>query len=559
MAGQIKARTLKVPITNVYAKGDYCAQLQLGKPAQRVNLILDTGSSTLVVKQSDVKQSVVKKSDVKQSLESQSLKNQSAYRPQDDSLLTPTSLAQEVNYGIGGWDGPVVTTRVVLCEKSCEENCQEPRESRCEERGEDEAHQPLVLESCHLAIVSGVKQQQTFGDADGILGLGYHHLNKSYDLKSYLERHNHSPAITYPWPFANTKAKNHSQSDTKAKSSCQSDVESRSTINNESKSQSDVESQSAVKSGSQSSSKSKQKAAPFSSEDLKQFKQFLWQQPEQDLVPYFTALEEHGLTANKCALYSRRSSIHVTNTALTPQQLANDPLNQGWLILGDAEQHTELYQGNFRTIRVDHDIYYNVTLTSIRVGSQAVIPAPALDEKYRKNYYSNAIVDTGASAIALTEPLYRAMLASLEAISPQFAPLIAPFKEIAAQETGIDASLLDLSQWPDISFTFIGDIKDDVSDVEAVEGDSLDTDKSIETKSIETRSHQRQEVSIVCKPESYWQLNAPSEGRACFKILSQLPDWPNQTLLGLPLLNDHLVIFDRSVHKTGVIRFAESE
>ncbi|WP_394147240.1 pepsin-like aspartic protease [Shewanella atlantica] len=526
MDGQIKARTLKVPITNVYAKGDYCAQLQLGKPPQRVNLILDTGSSTLVVKQgvvkqSDVKQSLESQSLESQSLESQSLKNQSAYRPEDDKLLTPTSLAQEVNYGIGGWDGPVVTTRVAIYEENCqepeenkcEENCQEPRESTCEESGEDEAHRPLVLESCHLAIVSSVKQQQTFADADGILGLGYHHLNKSYDLKAYLERHHHSPAVTYPWPFADAKAKDHSQSDTK--SNCQSDVKS------------------------QSSSKDKQKAEPsFSSEDLKQFKHFLWQQPEQDLIPYFTALEEHGLTANKFALYSRRSSIHVSNTAFTPKQLADDPLNQGWLILGDAEQHTELYRGNFRTIKVDHDIYYNVTLTSIRVGNQAVIPAPALEEQYRKNYYSNAIVDTGASAIALTEPLYLAMLASLEAISPTFAPLIAPFKEIAAQETGIDASLLDLSQWPEITFSFIGDIKDDVG--------ALDAGIS-------------REVSIVCKPESYWQLNAPSEGRACFKILSQLPNWPNQTLLGLPLLNDHLVIFDRSVHITGVIRFAEQK
>ncbi|ABV38171.1 conserved hypothetical protein [Shewanella sediminis HAW-EB3] len=514
MAGQIKARTLKVPITNVYAKGDYCAQLRLGSQAQRANLILDTGSSTLVVKQSAVKQNVVNHSVV----------NQNAYHPQDDNLLTVTSLAQEVNYGIGGWDGPVVTTRVALCEESCED------EMAFDKRLPHLhlARQPLVLDACPLAIVSSVKQQQTFGDADGILGLGYHHLNRSYDLKAYLESHQYSPAVTYPWPFADAI----SLSDTKGKSDCQS------TINNESKRQSDT------KAKSKTDNKNKKKTElPFSSEDLKQFKQFLWQQPEQDLIPYFTALEEHGLTANKFAFYSRRSSIHVTNGDLSPQQLANDPLNRGWLILGGGEEHTELYQGDFHTIRVDHDIYYNVTLTSIRVGDQPPIPAPALDEKYRKNYYSNAIVDTGASAIALTEPLYRALLKSLAAISPKFVPLIAPFKEISAQERGIDASLLDLSQWPDITFTFLGDMDGDLD----------------ENKAAGTQNSDRQAVSIVCRPESYWQLNAPGEGKACFKLLSQLPNWPNQTLLGLPLLNDHLVIFDRSVHKTGVIRFAKQK
>lgn len=521
-----KARTLKVPLTNVYAKGDYSAQLQLGSQAQRVNLILDTGSSTLVVKQSTLNQGVV---------------NQSAYRPQDDSLLTATSLAQEVNYGIGGWDGPVVTTRVTISEEKCEDEIAfDKRQPHLHL-----AHQPLVLDACPLAIVSSVKQQQTFGDADGILGLGYHHLNKSYDLKTYLESHKHSPAVTYPWPWPFADDKDNCQIAIN-KSNSQSNTDD----NNHNKTQ-----------------------PAFSSEDLKQFKQFLWQQPEQDLIPYFTSLEEHGLIANKFAFYSQRSSIHVTNGDLSPQQLANDPLNQGWLILGGGEEHTELYQGEFHTIRVDHDIYYNVTLTSIRVGEQAPIPAPALETKYRKNYYSNAIIDTGASAIALTEPLYQAMLTSLKAISPTFAPLIAPFKAISAQETGINASLLDLSQWPDITFTFVGDtdvsinrdlnedaVIRDGTDISDSTDKSPDTDNNVGTdKCVETLSRSQQAVSIVCRPESYWQLNAPIEGKACFKILSQLPNWPNQTLLGLPLLNDHLVIFDRSVHKTGVIRFAKQK
>ena len=80
---------LKLPITNVYAKGDYCATFHLGSNQTPVNLILDSGSSTLVVK--DEK-----------------------YQAHVDKNLTPTAIAQEVNYGIGGWNGSVVHTSISI-------------------------------------------------------------------------------------------------------------------------------------------------------------------------------------------------------------------------------------------------------------------------------------------------------------------------------------------------------------------------------------------------------------------------------------------------------------
>ncbi len=41
---------LRMPMSNVFGKGDYSVTLHLGSEKSPVNLLLDTGSSTLVVK-----------------------------------------------------------------------------------------------------------------------------------------------------------------------------------------------------------------------------------------------------------------------------------------------------------------------------------------------------------------------------------------------------------------------------------------------------------------------------------------------------------------------------
>ncbi len=43
-------KPLRLPITNVHGKGDYTAVIHIGSEQKPVNLLLDTGSSTLVVK-----------------------------------------------------------------------------------------------------------------------------------------------------------------------------------------------------------------------------------------------------------------------------------------------------------------------------------------------------------------------------------------------------------------------------------------------------------------------------------------------------------------------------
>lgn len=405
-----KPAAIKIKISNIYAKGDYTAEIFIGSESSPVNLIIDTGSSTLVVK------------------------NQH-YQAQFDKKLTPTSLAQEVNYGIGGFNGPVIKTNITI--------------------GHD--NQSLSLTNATLALVTDKKQQQTFADADGILGLAYHHLNKGFVMDK----------PTYPWPYTDKSA------------------------------------------------------------DLKAFKKFLWQHQEQDILPYFTELEQHNLCANKFAFYSKRSSIHHQQAPLTIEDKKQDPQNQGYLILGGGEEQTDLYKGKFESIKVTHDVYYNVELVSVQVANNPPIIAPPLDDDHKKAYLTNAIIDTGAGGIVLTNALYQQIIKELIATNASFEALLAPFTDIEAQEVGIDANLLTLTQWPTITFTFIGE--------------------------------HNNKINLCCQPHTYWQINTPSYGKACFRLLSQLPQWPNQSIIGLPLLNNYYVVFDRTEDKTGVIKFAKQQ
>lgn len=256
--------------------------------------------------------------------------------------------------------------------------------------------------------------------------------------------------------------------------------------------------------------------------------------------------------------------------------LGQDPLNQGWLILGGGEEHTELYQGEFKTIAVIENKYYNVNLLGLSIGDNEMIPslltqaqqqAQAANELTHEappssalchngqhlhthgvhicdtlRGQSNAIIDTGASAIVLTRHLFDAMKQALDAINPLFTEQIAPFSEIAFQQTGIDMETLQLELWPDLTFYFIGPR----SELHAAP-----------TCSDPCCPPGCEPVSIRVTPQHYWQINTPTKGKACFKLLSQLPNWPNQSILGLPLMSGYYVIFDRSVDDKGVIRFAE--
>ncbi|NKF49864.1 A1 family peptidase [Shewanella sp. WXL01] len=479
---------LALPLVNIYAKGGYCVTFEIGSEKTPVNLIVDTGSSTLVV-------------------------GQLAYKPENDTSLTATPYAQAVKYGLGGWDGPLVHTDVTISNNVFS----------------------ITLEQCPLAIVSIMEQRKTFAQANGILGLAYRQLNPGYDLTEYLTEEGHDPAVTYPWPFAEPG------------SVCPHE-HSEIQIAHEQKQEQSNNANAQVEAA--------QCDDAFSSNDLARFKAFLREQPEQDIIPYFTELETQGLCANKFAFYSQRSSIHHATDNPTTEQLKQDPLNQGWLILGGGKEQTQLYQGEFQHIKVEHDVHYNVTLLGIKVGDFDMIEAAPLKPQY-DYFLTNAIVDTGVSGIMLTDVLFEGFKRNLAELKQQrqaaglpvqdYLNLIAPFVDLTYQDVGIDASELDLTLWPDITFVFAGH-----SECDGTPHNDHHDDHHHDPDNPEP-------MMLTCKPHDYWQVNAPAKGKACFKIIGKLASWANQTLVGLPLLNNYYVIFDREEHGTGVIRFAEQK
>ncbi len=146
-------KTLKLPISIVAAKGGYCVEMEIGCHQTKVKLLLDTGSSTIAVE--------TKK-----------------YKPEEDFYLHPTSYAQAITYGLGGWAGPLVETHLQF-----------------------ESHnKKMTLKDGHIAIIES-EQQDNFHGADGILGLAYRQLNKAYDLTEYFQEKNLATTNTFPWTF----------------------------------------------------------------------------------------------------------------------------------------------------------------------------------------------------------------------------------------------------------------------------------------------------------------------------------------------------------------------
>ncbi len=423
MSDKNQARqTLRMPITNVYARGGFSVTVSFGSETDTAELVLDTGSSTLVV-------------------------TQEAYVAEQDKSLQATCYAQCVNYGMGGWYGPVIKTDVDMY-----------------------SHQGSMQLDCSHVSIAKFYPKGCFAEADGILGLAFHDLNDGHNLQDYLKQNSIAPEVTYPWE--NTKIQH---------------------------------------------------------ESIKSFKSFLRNKPKEDIKPYFTQLEEQGVSANKFSFLTRRSSIHHAQPDLSVEELKQDPLNQGMFILGGGEEDKDLYHGEFKRIKVIDDVYYNVRLLKVKVGDFAPFDVPVLQGEELERHHSNAFVDSGASVMVLDDVVFNYLIDCFEKINPEFKQLLEPFLSFEYKEEGIPLEKLDITQWPDIEFIF-----------EA----SVDSDED--------------EVSLICRADDYWQTNAPSHGQASFKIISQLPGWPEQSILGLPLISDYYVIFARFENECGDIKFAQA-
>ena len=313
----------------------------------------------------------------------------------------------------------------------------------------------VTLKNAPMAIAAE-QEPNNFGAADGILGLAYTPLNGGSNLHSYLVQRAINPPVTFPWPFPvqNTAAA------------------------------------------------------------VKQFEKFLSSMPPQSITPYFTLLEQEGITPNKFAFYTLRSAVRAAQA--DPSQ---DRLNGGYLILGGGEEQNDLYAGDFVNVDVLDDLYYNTNLTAVQVQGCPAVAVKPLPQQLVSQMGSNSIVDSGTNALFLANDVFSAIMNSLQKLNPQFVQLA---EKALKGATGIPSGQVHLATWPGITFTLAGENGED--------------------------------IALTCAPQTYWQTDSPAAGRAIFQILpgGQMP----QSILGLPLMNNYYTVFDRSVDPHGVIRFA---
>jgi len=416
-SGNGSPKTLRIPITNVFDGSDYSAAIRIGSNGVPANVILDTGSSTLGVVPT-------------------------VYDAANDTDMVPTSLAQEVMYGTGGWIGPIVNTTLSF--------------------GDTDGNE-VTLPSAPIAIAVA-QAPNNFTGVDGIMGLAFNSLNTAFDLKAYLTGKKVNPPVTFPWPFPSANFTN----------------------------------------------------------AAKQFNELTKGLTPEQIDPYFTELESQGLTANKFAFYTLRSWVRCASN--NKSAITADPWNQGIFILGggdDGSEEGELYTGDFLDVDVLHDVYYNVNLISTQVGNRPAVKAAPLQAEYA-GAASNCIVDSGTSALVLSNDVFEAILAALEKINVKFVGSI----RHASAQNGISSSLLNLAEWPTITFNLTG-----------ANGGS---------------------VALTCTPQTYWQEDFPSPGTSQFQITpAGSTDPVHQSILGLPLMNNYYTVFDRSAGAgNGVVRFA---
>lgn len=267
-------------------------------------------------------------------------------------------------------------------------------------------------------------------------------------------------------------------------------------------------------------------AADQADDTIGEFRTFLRQFPHDHITPYFTQLEQHGVVGNQFAFIIHRSSIYQTDSHKSTEELRQHPLNNGVFVLGHPRLHEHLYEGEFAEVKVLDDKYYNVHLHSLQVGESKPIAAPALASKDVRGYVSNAIVDSGASMVILPKRLFDGLFADLIKHNPAFEQILHPFRTFQGVEKGIDMDQVNLAEWPDLHFCF-----------EGFDG---------------------QTIRLTMAPETYWQTHAPAPNQISFQFV-YLPSWPDQTVLGLPFMNNYFTIFDRAERENGAVLFAEKE
>jgi hypothetical protein len=228
-----------------------------------------------------------------------------------------------------------------------------------------------------------------------------------------------------------------------------------------------------------------------------------------DLVPYLTQLADTGVVSDKLSFYTRRSFVHVGGGG------ANDPLNQGWLIIGGGEESTDLYTGAFQSVKVLSDMWYCTNLKEVIVGSTSPIKARL---EGPRGMPSNSIIDSGTNSLNISQQMLNAIVSKFSAAQQQL------LKAAIMQQHLVPVSALNLAAWPTISFVLQGDAD---------------------------------EVRLDVPASNYWQVNTQHVGYAAAAITV---GEPGLAILGLPLMNGYFTIFDGEADGgRGVVKFAPAK
>ncbi|MBY4599384.1 hypothetical protein K3217_28080 [bacterium BD-1] len=143
---------LEIPTTLAHARGAYTATARLGEHGEPAQLILDTGSSSMVVRPK-------------------------AYDPGRDGCLRATPWLQEVRYGGGAWAGPVLRSRLAF----------------------GHGHHQRRIDDALFAWCE--TDDRLFQGADGLWGLAYRSLDPARDASALLAAQGHAPPLSWPWPY----------------------------------------------------------------------------------------------------------------------------------------------------------------------------------------------------------------------------------------------------------------------------------------------------------------------------------------------------------------------
>jgi hypothetical protein len=150
------ANIVRIPITNIYADGDFTGLFYVGAKKTSVNLLLDTGSSSLGL-------------------------NGKKYAVDNAGGDRTTNLAQYQSYGDDDFTGAVITTSISVGEGASQ----------------------VTLPGANVAL-SYYESADMWGKTDGILGLAYAAHDIAYDMGDDTTKNRHMPAQvqgTHPTPI----------------------------------------------------------------------------------------------------------------------------------------------------------------------------------------------------------------------------------------------------------------------------------------------------------------------------------------------------------------------